>query len=283
LALALFHHRKLFPQHTLGFLDTDGAGAYAGVNLLSRLHFLLSDQTFRILEHSIGEPGGGKSSLDGGFGVDKRHVRDMIRLTNGGMSAKSAIELVVCLQNRADRGGRVITYLVIAKRDLPAIIPSAKKAFSAAKVKLRDSSLRKFESNGVVKFYPQSGLSYPRPTSSYNMNDFWHADVDRGDICPLAGERDEKHMPSGCVKTSGVSLSTYSSQVEKAEVNITKMMKRELKGIANCGKAAPAVAHGSRYPCTCKGVVVSACFYVRGTEIIMSKRGVKIVSVLVIP
>jgi hypothetical protein len=86
-------HVHLFPHYTLGFLDTDGAGAYAGVNLLSRLHFLLWDKAFRILEQSIGEPGGGKSSVDGGFGVDKRHVRDMIRLLQGGCDAKSALEL----------------------------------------------------------------------------------------------------------------------------------------------------------------------------------------------
>jgi hypothetical protein len=59
----LKNHVCKHTRHKYFVLDTDGAGAYAGSELMARLGFMLPDCDVRIIEHCIGEPGVGKIYL----------------------------------------------------------------------------------------------------------------------------------------------------------------------------------------------------------------------------
>jgi len=90
--VAVKNHVCKHTRHKYFVLDTDGAGAYAGSELMARLGFMLPDCDVRIIEHCIGEPGGGKSTLDAGYGTDKYLCYAMIRIS-------LTVECMIALMN----------------------------------------------------------------------------------------------------------------------------------------------------------------------------------------
>jgi hypothetical protein len=219
LAVAVKAHVLRFSLHTKFILETDGAGAYAGGGLLARLGYFFSVLGVECVEHSIGEPGGGKTPLDGGFGTDKAIVRATVLMMQGRLDAVTADALLDCLHLQCDTKGIVISYMVTPQRNLPS-------PFDWTGVALRSASLRAFEydeqKRPSVNFFRQSGLNCaPLTASSSPMDSSWNESVADEDRCPIA-----KTVP-GARLLPTIFDHQYSTRIEKKELKAAKDEKRE--------------------------------------------------------
>lgn len=104
----------IHPYHCNFVLQSDGAGAYAGYGLLSRLGFMGLVTGIKIISHYTGESGGGKSSVDQVFGICKEELKRRVTLGMGSLDISDAVSLAKALNYKEIK--KTINYAVTFMR-----------------------------------------------------------------------------------------------------------------------------------------------------------------------
>ena len=216
-------------MHTSFVLQSDGAGAYAGVSLLSRLGYLSITIGMKIISHFTGESGGGKSSVDQIFGICKEELKRRVAKGQGDLDISDPITLANALNYRAIK--KTISYAVTFSRDGvqdPILNRTAKEA------KLQSHSTRHYQYNDEglpdeVFIEEQSFLPIAGPQKSVTVRGMW----------PTSQFPFEDIVPKPVMLTSEVTedsiraaSSLYISKVEKDLCISTRREDNEVKTFA---------------------------------------------------
>lgn len=105
----------VFPAHNKFVLQSDGAGAFAGFGLLSRLGYLSLTIGVKLINHYTGESGGGKPSVDSNFGISKAECSRRVTKGMGDCDINDARSLAKALNYKAIK--KTINYAVTFSRN----------------------------------------------------------------------------------------------------------------------------------------------------------------------
>jgi hypothetical protein len=175
---------KEYPQHSRGSLNTDGAGCYSGVGLLARIGYMYLHCNFRFDEVGTGETGGGKSTLDGGFGNDKCNLVKFISQNMGRLDAIDKESLIKLLQEIESKSStrRVFTYEVKTHSRL-SVEQEPIQSAALKKASVQKNSSRHFiydsETYDLIGFNldEQSGLIEDNERSLFPIDSIWPVNI----------------------------------------------------------------------------------------------------------
>lgn len=139
---ALRDHKEVYPHHCSFVLQSDGAGAYAGYGLMSRLGYMGIVTGIKIVNHYTGESGGGKSSVDQVFGICKEELKRRVTLGMGSLDISDAVSLAKALNYKDIK--KTINYAVTFMR---ADVKEPAQTKTSRDAKLQSHSTRSFEYN----------------------------------------------------------------------------------------------------------------------------------------
>ena len=142
-------------------MHTDGAGAFAGFGLLSRLGYLSLTIGVRVINHYTGKSGGGKSSVDQIFGICKEELKR--RVTKGINDARS---LAKALNYKAIK--KTVNYAVTFSRN-GVSEPTINKSAREGRLQAHSTRTYRYDEDGrptTVELEEQSYL----PVSAINKS-----------------------------------------------------------------------------------------------------------------
>ena len=171
--MALKDHKEVYPTHNKFFLHSDGAGAFAGFGLLSRLGYLNLTIGVKVINQYTGESGGGKSSVDQIFGICNEELKRRVTKGMGDNDINDAKSLAKALNYKAIK--KTINYAITFSRSgvgEPALNKSAREgrlqAHSARTYKYDDEGKPSF-----VELEEQSYLPVSSPPKYISLTGVW--------------------------------------------------------------------------------------------------------------
>jgi hypothetical protein len=204
IATAVIAHRIVYPQHTKGILNTDGAGCYSGLGCLARIGYI---KDFQFIDASTGESGGGKSEVDRNFGVHKANVGKGVIAAMGTSDVTDAQSLADVLNSRRTSKNTSVSYVTSVVRGLKADQPI--KTAEVIKAKLQSASSRTFKYDPVtntpveITLRDQSCLGNASQRK-INISSVWPSNV-------TLAQRSQAALtsPSACLVPSAPSARVY--------------------------------------------------------------------------
>jgi hypothetical protein len=225
-----------YPNHNSFVLQSDGAGAYAGYGLMSRLGYMGLVTGIRIQCHFTGESGGGKSSVDQVFGICKEELQRRVTLGMGFLDISDAVSLAKALNYKYIK--KTINYAVTFMR---ADVKEPAQTRSSRDAKLQSHSARQYEydTNGMpTKVYidEQSYLPDSGPQKYVSLQGVWDVDTPYSQIIPQAIKLESCVDPSRNAPGPAEIInatSVYVSRLEKETALLERKMEAEVKKAAN--------------------------------------------------
>lgn len=224
-------------HHCKFVLQSDGAGAYAGYGLMSRLGFMGLVTGIKIINHYTGESGGGKSSVDQVFGICKEELKRRVTLGMGSLDISDAVSLAKALNYKEIK--KTINYAVTFMR---TDVKEPGQTKSSRDAKLQSHSARQFEydsDNMPTKVYidEQSYLTDRVAQKSVSIEGIWgSAQSPYTEIIPQAIKLDSCTDTSRRVPGSeDISNATavYMSRLEKEAAMLERKVQAVAKMTAN--------------------------------------------------
>ena len=227
----------IHPYHCNFVLQSDGAGAYAGYGLLSRLGFMGLVTGIKIISHYTGESGGGKSSVDQVFGICKEELKRRVTLGMGSLDISDAVSLAKALNYKEIK--KTINYAVTFMR---GDIKEPGQTKSSRDAKLQSHSARQYEydtNSTLVRVYidEQSYLTDTAAQKYVSLEGIWD-DVQSpySEIIPQAIK-----LNSCCDTTRGIpgsqdimnATAVYVSRLEKEATILEKKAQSMARMTAN--------------------------------------------------
>jgi hypothetical protein len=168
-------HKEVFPVHTKFVLQSDGAAAFAGFSLLSRLGYLSKTVGLKLVNHYTGESGGGKSSVDSNFGMSKGQCSSRVTKGVGDCDITDARSLAKVLNMKAIK--KTVSYAVTFSRNA---VSEPVMNMSAREGRLQAHSTRtyRFDENHMpttVELEEQSYLPVSATPKFINLVGVWPA------------------------------------------------------------------------------------------------------------
>lgn len=187
LAAALKQHKSVYQQHSHVSFNFDGAGCYAGIQLASRLGYFFKALGVKVDSVSTGEAGGGKSPVDGNFGVNKCNLTKSVCSGMGENDISDYMSLHTALEARAPPS-TFNCALATCKPSGPAESPKDTKQVKAAGLQSRCFRTYSYDSDGLpskIHLFSQSGLG-GCPEATIDIPMLWDSSTPLKDIVPIA-------------------------------------------------------------------------------------------------
>ena len=160
-------------MHNKFVLQSDGAGAYAGIGLLSRLGYLGNTIGMRVLNHYTGESGGGKSSVDQIFGICKEELKRRVTKGMGEYDISDARSLAKTLNYKAIK--KTVNYAITFSRS-GVLDPKLNKSAREGRLQAHSTRTYQYDDNGLpllVELQEQSYLPIIGEPKNISMVGMW--------------------------------------------------------------------------------------------------------------
>jgi hypothetical protein len=224
----------LNPSHVRFILQSDGAGAYAGFGLMSRLGYMGLKVGVRAVSHHTGESGGGKCAVDQNFGMSKNKVGTRVTLGQGKFDVNDAVSLARALNYKPIK--KTVNYAVtFVRKNVKE--PTVNKSARDGKLQSHSTRTYYYDDDGFpteIKIEEQSFLPTAGQQKMISMKGVWPEGLQQpvNEIIPSVLKLDvqpEDEMNPEKTPEVTTATTTYVSKVEKDEQLQSRKNEIELK------------------------------------------------------